>query len=63
MGWKMPFYPIPIIITIAIWIYILKSTGEDMWQNGLMILGLGVVAYFIKAAISKEWPFKKTLEI
>lgn len=59
IGWKMFLYPLPIFITIAGWIYIFISTGSDMWQNGLKVLALGVVAFIIKSFVLKEWPFKK----
>lgn len=45
---KMPFYPIPIYIAIAMWLFILVSTGLSMVLGALLIIGLGVVAYLLK---------------
>lgn len=57
---KMPFYPWPIYIAIAMWVGILWSTGFALVISGLVVIGLGIIAYIIKASIGKEWPFVKT---
>ena len=45
--WKMPLYPIPLFLAIAIWIGIFFSTGTKMMVSGLAVISLGLVAYFI----------------
>ena len=45
--WKMPLYPIPLFLAIAIWIGIFFSTGTKMMLSGLAVISLGLVAYFI----------------
>ncbi|MEY3208593.1 MAG: hypothetical protein RL064_624 [Bacteroidota bacterium] len=45
--WKMPLYPIPLFLAIAIWVGIFFSTGTKMMVSGLVVIGLGLVAYFI----------------
>ena len=60
IGWKMVLYPLPIIITISGWIYIFISTGTDMMKYGLIVIALGIIAWLIKSAVAKEWPFKKS---
>ena len=45
--WKMPLYPIPLFLAIAIWIGIFFSTGTKMMVSGLVVISLGLVAYFI----------------
>lgn len=55
-GWRMPLYPLPVIITILIWLFIFYSTGSFMWL-GISVLLVGVVVYFITAFIKKDWPF------
>jgi hypothetical protein len=53
----MPLFPMPVILAIAMWIFILISTGSKLMNWGLLIIGLGTIVYFIKAKIKKEWPF------
>ena len=56
-AWRMPLYPLPVILAILIWGYIFFSTGEKMMMGGLTVIVLGVVAYLIKAKRAAEWPF------
>lgn len=56
--YKMPLFPLPIILAIAMWIFILISTGSQLMDGGLLIIFLGAIVYFIKAKIQNEWPFK-----
>lgn len=56
---KMPFYPWPIYIAIAMWIFILLSTGYALVVSGAIVIVAGVVVYFVKARINYEWPFEK----
>lgn len=57
-AWRMPLYPLPVILAILIWGYIFFSTGEKMMMGGVTVIGLGVIAYLIKSYCNKEWPWK-----
>lgn len=57
--YKMPLFPIPVYIAIAIWLFILYSTGAKMIFSGLVVISLGVIAFFIKSKLNNEWPFNK----
>ncbi len=57
--YKMPLFPVPVILAIAIWIFILISTGSTLMEWGLLIIGVGTIVYFIKAKVKTEWPFIK----
>ena len=58
---KMPLFPIPVYIAIAIWLFILYSTGLKMATYGLIVIAFGAIVFFIKARVNKEWPFLQTL--
>lgn len=62
-AWRMPLYPLPVILAILIWGYIFFSTGQKMMMGGLTVIILGVIAYLIKAKRNKEWPFENQLKI
>ena len=47
LPFKMPLYPIPVILAILVWIGIFLSTGRDYALSGLTVIGLGVIAYFL----------------
>ena len=55
--YKMPLFPVPIILAIAMWLFILISTGSKLMSYGILVIAIGLVVYFIKAKIKKEWPF------
>lgn len=55
--YKMPLFPVPIILAIIMWLFILISTGSNLMGWGLFIIFLGSIVYFIKARVKKEWPF------
>lgn len=57
-AWRMPLYPLPVILAILIWGYIFFSTGEKMMMGGVTVIGLGVIAYLIKSYRNKEWPWR-----
>ncbi|WP_440134593.1 APC family permease [Chitinophaga sancti] len=48
MKWKMPLYPIPVILAILIWIGIFVSTGRSMMLAGLGVTLLGMIIYYLK---------------
>jgi amino acid transporter len=60
-AWKMPLYPIPVILAIIIWGLVFLSTGFNMIMGGLTVSALGIIAFLIKSNRNKEWPFKKLL--
>lgn len=45
--WKMPLYPIPLIIAVVIWVMIFISTGQNMMLGGLTVISLGLIAFFV----------------
>lgn len=54
---KVPLYPLPVIIALASWIGILISTGFKMIITGIFAIILGSCVYFILAYKRKQWPF------
>jgi amino acid transporter len=59
LKWKMPLYPLPVILAIIIWICIFFSTGWKMMAGGLIVISAGLIVYLIKAKNNNEWPFDK----
>ena len=47
LPFKMWLYPVPVIVSVAVWIFLFLSTGWfALW--GTLIAGLGILVYFIK---------------
>ena len=51
--WRMPLYPLPLLLAITIWGAIFYSTGKIMMISSLVVISLGLIAYFI--AREKKW--------
>ncbi|MBS1738877.1 MAG: amino acid permease [Bacteroidetes bacterium] len=55
--YKMPLFPLPVIIAIIMWLFILISTGLHLVLSGLIITATGIVVYMVKSKVNNEWPF------
>jgi amino acid transporter len=60
-GTRLPFrmwlYPLPALVALVGWLYAFWSLGNRIITLGLSFVGLGVIAYLLRAAITKGWPF------
>jgi amino acid transporter len=56
--WRMPLYPLPVILAIALWLFVFKSTEVKMMLIAGIIILAGVIAYLIKSFYKKEFPFR-----
>ncbi|MGH9581797.1 MAG: APC family permease, partial [Bryobacteraceae bacterium] len=54
---KMPFYPVPVLVALAGWIFILCCSGPEYILTGLGVTAGGVLAYLWRAKRIREWPF------
>jgi amino acid transporter len=50
---KMPLYPLPVIISIIAWIALFVATGKYMWY-GIGMISLGLVVYFVRENFFKN---------
>jgi amino acid transporter len=58
---KMPLFPLPAVLALLGWAYIVLSNGWQYILAGFILLIAGVAAYFWRARQLKEgkrdWPF------
>ena len=47
LPFKMPLYPLPVILTIIVWAGVFLSTGRNFAFSGLAVISLGIIAYFL----------------
>lgn len=52
--WRMPLYPIPVILAILIWAGIFYATGPYMMLSGVAVAAAGTLAYVIKSKINRK---------
>lgn len=56
---SMPFYPLPVIIALGGWLYILLSSETPYQLTGVALLAFGVLSYLWRAKRLAEWPFAR----
>jgi amino acid transporter len=59
--WKMPLFPLPVLLAIAMWVFIFYSTEVRMMLTAGVIILAGIIAYIIKAYYQKEFPFNNKM--
>ena len=52
--YKMPLFPVPAIISILIWMFIFFSNEMKFKIYALVIIGTGIIAYFIRSKFAKS---------
>jgi amino acid transporter len=65
--YKMPLYPLPIVVVIALWLGIFFSTGTfELFGTrvyfsvaGVAVLLAGAAVFLLRARLLREWPFAK----
>lgn len=54
---SMAFYPIPVLVALAGWLYILFASEKEYVWAGLGMVVVGVGAYLFRAKRLREWPW------
>ena len=60
LPYKMPLYPLPVILAIAIWLFVFLATGLKVIVSVIIVFCSGLVVYFVYAKLQKQWPFEDT---
>jgi amino acid transporter len=60
LPFKMWLYPLPSLIALAGWIYILGTNEWKIVASGCGLMIVGIAAYLWQAKIKREWPFAST---
>jgi amino acid transporter len=58
LPFRMWLYPLPSVLALVGWIYILSTNGWRMFGLGIGLLLVGIAAYLWQAARQREWPFE-----
>jgi APA family basic amino acid/polyamine antiporter len=56
---RMWFYPIPGIISLCGWVYVLATAAARSLLFALVVLAVGTAAYMARARVRGEWPFQE----
>jgi len=56
-AFRMPFFPLPALIALAGWTYIVVTSGVRYIEIGIALLLLGVAAFMLRSWRAQQWPF------
>ena len=57
-AFRMPLFPLPAIVALIGWIYIVISSNPAHIAIGFVMAAIGVVIYLLQARRISEWPFE-----
>lgn len=60
LPYKMPLYPLPVIMAILMWLFVFYATGLANIISFLIVFGSGLLVYFIMAKTQHLWPYKNS---
>jgi fructoselysine transporter len=60
LPYKMPLYPLPVILAIAMWLFIFYATGLTIILSFVLVFASGVLVYFVYAKYTGQWPYTTT---
>lgn len=63
LPYKMPLYPLPVVLVTIMWLFVFYSTGRQVIGSFLIVIGTGLVVYFIYAKLQNHWPYSKLTDI
>jgi len=59
----MWLYPVPALVALMGWIYVAATPDQRQYLGtALILLFLGLGAYFLRAKVIRSWPFGSTPE-
>lgn len=57
LPFKMPLYPLPVILAVAVWLWVFWSTGPKFMLSGLTVIALGAGVFLLWSRRLRRWPF------
>jgi fructoselysine transporter len=58
LPFRMPLYPLPVIVAVVVWLLIFWSTGPTFMLSGLTVIGTGIVVFLLWSRRRGQWPFE-----
>jgi amino acid transporter len=57
LPFRMPLYPLPVVVAVAVWLAVFWSTGTTFMLSGLAVIGAGIIAFLFWSKRQNRWPF------
>ena len=59
--YRMPLYPLPALIALGGWIYVVVTSGLVYIALAGVFLAIGIAVFLIRARMDNEWPFAEVV--
>lgn len=59
LPYKMPLYPVPVILAILMWLFVFYATGLTVIVSFLAVFLSGLTVYLVLAKLRRQWPFQQ----
>jgi fructoselysine transporter len=57
LPFRMPLYPLPVVVAVVVWLLIFWSTGPTFMLSGLTVISTGIVVFLLWSRRRRQWPF------
>ncbi len=61
LPFRMPWFPIPAVLSIAIWLFVFYFTGLPFILGALGVIGAGVIVFFVWSKVQNGWPWNSSI--
>jgi fructoselysine transporter len=59
LPFRMPLYPLPVVLAVVVWLWVFWSTGPQFMLSGLAVIAAGVGAFLLWSKRLGRWPFSR----
>ena len=60
-AYRMPLYPLPALIALAGWTYIVVTSGARYMLLAVAFLAIGISIFLLRARQKRDWPFAEVI--
>ena len=60
-AYRMPFYPVPALIALSGWLYIVVTSGAVYIALAAVFLIVGIAVFLLRARQQQSWPFAEAV--
>jgi len=59
-AFRMPLYPLPIVVSVAGWLYLVATAGWPSFVVALLAVVVGSFIFLVQSRRTRTWPFQST---
>ncbi|MDR6935594.1 amino acid permease [Luteibacter sp. 3190] len=59
-AFRMPLYPLPIVVSVVGWLYLVATAGWPSFVVALLAVVVGTLIFLVQSRRTRTWPFQST---